>query len=214
MGVSGVDGLSVGLAYDRLNDLLYGSSPKDLLEIDRDGSSYNNIGGGVGVEGLTYDPIRDVLYAVTDGDLFTLNRSDGLIIDNLAGAGFDAEGLAVDTRTGMVYAIGNSTLLKSYDPDTDTWTTVGDTGLNWDSGGLAYDPQRKRLYACGTNQGTVLYRINPNTAVAEAIGDSGVQLEGGLAFASGVLPIEPALPPGLPADEDIVGAESEITTDE
>lgn len=213
VGISGVTGTTVGLAYNRYNDLLYGSKFAGLLHIQRDGSGSVDVGGAA-AEGLAYDPIRKVLYGAINGTFFTLNTSNGSKITDLAAPGFDAEGLAVDPSTGTVYAVGDDTILKRYDPDTDTWTTVGDTGLNWDSGGLAYNYQRNRLYACGEEQGNVLYKISPDTAVAKVIGDSGVNLRGGLAFASGALPIELVAPAVLPADEDIVDPESEITSDE
>ena len=187
VGASGVAGSTVGLAYRPDKDFLYGSKWSELLKIARDGSGAVDK-GGEGTEGLAYDPIKKVLYGAINRQFFTIKKSNGSKIEDLTGPGFDAEGIAVDPKTGVVYAIGDSTLLRKYDPDTDTWSDVGDTGLDWAAGGLAYNPGLHMLYACGSNQGNDLYTIDPDTAETAKIGDSGVTLEGGLAFAPGVTP--------------------------
>jgi DNA-binding beta-propeller fold protein YncE len=210
VGTTAVTGSTVGLAYDPIADILYGSEPFDLLHISRDGSGVVNVNGGIGLEGLTYDPNRDVLYASINGAFFTLDRSNGTKIADLAAPGFDAEGLAVIPDSGLVYAVGNSTLLRSYNPDTNTWTTVGDTGFNWDQGGLAYNPAQHVLYACGIFQGNLLYQIDLATAAATLIGDSGVSLEGGLAFAPGVEPFRGPASQGA----EFAAPEDSVSTDD
>ena len=187
VGASGVTSSTVGLAYRTNKNYLYGSKWSELLKIARDGSGAVDR-GGEGSEGLAYDPKKNLLYATINNSFFTMKKSDGSKIADLAAPGFDAEGLAVDPNTGIVYAIGRSTLLRKYDPDTDTWSDVGDTALDWASGGLSYNPGLHMLYACGSNQGNDLYMIDPDNAAVTKIGEAGITLEGGLAFAPGVAP--------------------------
>jgi len=188
IGASGATSTTVGLAYDPVEDILYGSKWSVLMHIERDGSSFTDI-GGAGVEGLAYDSDRDILYGVINGQFLTLNPETGAREDILAAPGFDAEGVAVDPTTGNVYVVGRgNTNLHRYDPATTAWTVVGDTGMRWDHGGLAWDPGAGVLYACGSIAGNDLYRIDPATGTATLIGDSGIALRGGLAYAHGVAP--------------------------
>jgi hypothetical protein len=191
VGVSGVTGSTVGLTYEPVGDILLGSQPFGLLHIERDGSG-STVHGTLGIEGMAYDPAGNVLYGAINSRFFTVDPNAGLEITSLPSPGFDAEGLAWNPTTGHVYAVGDHTNLAKYDSVANTWQTVGSTGINWDQGGLAYDPGRNVLYACGEGAGSVLYEIDPATAVPTAIGDAGVTLQGGLAFAPGVVPFASA----------------------
>jgi len=195
VGISGVTSSTVGLAYNEVSDILYGSKWSTLLHIRRNGSEAEDV-GGAGTEGLAFDPNLTTLYGAINGRFFIMNPETGEIIEDLPGPGFDAEGLAVDPSTGTVYAVGNSNDLAAYNPFTREWTTIGDTGYNWYLGGLAYDPGQDVLYACASAQGTYLYIIDPYTAYATVIGDAGVGLRGGLAFAPGVNPANATKHPG------------------
>ena len=186
VGKTGVDSNTVGLAYDPEADLLYGSKWAGLLHISRDGTGSVQQ-GTLGSEGLAYDSVNGILYGAINGEFFTIDKTTGDKIADLNAAPFDVEGLAVETSTGRVFGIGDSTLLVVYDPATTLWTEVGDTGLNWNLGGLAYDPYKNVLYVCGQTQGNDLYTLNPGTAAATLVGDSGVTLQGGLAFAPDVV---------------------------
>ena len=182
IGTSGVTSATVGLAYDPTLELLYGSRYATLLHIQPDGSGAIDV-GGIGTEALAYDHISGILYGAINGSFMSMNPVDGSQLMSLTGPGFDAEGLAFNPNDGRIYGIGNGPNLVAYDPGAGTWSTIGDTGLDWDNGGLAYDPVANVLYACGGTQGNNLYRIDPATAVPTLIGDSGVFLRGGLAFA-------------------------------
>lgn len=194
VGASGVTSSTVGLAPGHLPGILLGSTWSDIAHIQDDGSGVVVLSGSVGAEGLAYDAVNDIFYGAINGNFFTIDPDTGLQIASLAGPGADIEGLAVDPATGLVYGTGNTTNLLVYNPGTASWSTVGDTGINWYLGGLAFDPGSNVLYVCGTNSGDNLYRLDPSTAAATLIGPTGLSpTEGGLAFTGGQLFI-PAIP--------------------
>ena len=97
----------------------------------------------------------------------------------------------MNPKTGVVYGIGYMDFLWKYDPKKKSWAMIGDTGRKWDRAGLAYHPGLHMLYASGydpTKNVQDLYSIDPDTGEATLIGDSGIDLRGGLAFAPGVSP--------------------------
>jgi hypothetical protein len=94
------------------------------------------------------------------------------------------EGLAY--ANGFVYGLagfsGPRGNLYRYDIAGNSWSFVGDTGIDFNQTGLAYDPLLNTLYAIGSQDGN-LYRVNPLNAVTEVIGPTGLGLVGGgLAF--------------------------------
>jgi hypothetical protein len=69
-----------------------------------------------------------------------------------------------------------------YDISQNKWENLGNTGIpQSDEVGLAFDPLRNTLYAV-TGRGTELYSIDPDTAVATVVGDTGLLRGGGLAY--------------------------------
>ncbi len=185
IGESGVTGSTVGLAPSTLLDLLYGSKWLGLLHINADGSGVRNV-GGVGNEGLAFDIESETLYGSIAGRFRTIDPGDGSKIRALMEPGADVEGLAFGN--GGVYGLARfESDLYFYDPSRDRWSIVGDTGVQWDRAGLAFDPAANTLYGKGGQDGN-LYSIDPNTARATLIGPTGLSEGGGLAF---VIP-EPA----------------------
>lgn len=182
VGPSGVGAGTVGLTYNAATGNLLGTEPFELLEIQLDGTGFVSL-GVVTAEGLGYDPVGGALYGALNGMFFQLDPANGMNLANLAAPGYDMEGLAVDPNNGIVYGVGDSTLLSAYDIAAGSWAVVGDTGLDWDSGGLAYNPVLNVLYAGATAQGTGLYTIDPVTAVPTLVGNNGlgITLGGGLA---------------------------------
>lgn len=190
LGDSGVTSSTVGLAPSGTPGVLFGTQFADLLEIQADGSGSVVIGGD-GQEGLAFDASTGTLYGAINGAFTTIDPATGLNSSTLAGPGADVEGIAFGN--GGVYGLPRfGTDLLFYDPGTDSWSTIGSTGITWDLAGLAYDPGTDTLYAKGT-QDTNLYAIDPATAATTVIGDTGLTAGGGLAFlGSGMPPIPDA----------------------
>lgn len=179
LGTSGVTSATVGLAPSGDPAVLFGSQWSQLLEINADGSGFSVV-GGVGTEGLAYDPSTGTLYGSINGDFFLVDPLTGANVGTLASPGADIEGLAWG-RGGVFGLPGTGSDLMFYNPGLDSWSLVGDTGIFWDSTGLAYDPIADVLYAKG-NQDSLLYVIDPNTGGAVVVGDTGIPTGGGLAF--------------------------------
>jgi uncharacterized repeat protein (TIGR01451 family) len=163
---------------------LFGSTFADIAQISIDGSSAVTLPGDTKeAEGLTYNAATGKFYGAINGTFFEIDPQTGLKVQDLAAPGFDAEGLAADPVNNLVYATGNQTPLAVYDVAGNSWSTVGDTGINWDQGGLAFDYQSDVLYVVGTGGGNNLYTINPNTASATLVGATGLTpTHGGLAY--------------------------------
>jgi hypothetical protein len=94
------------------------------------------------------------------------------------------EGLAY--ANGFIYGLagfgGPRGDLYRYSIIANAWTFVGDTGIEFNETGLAYDPVLNTLYAIGSQDGN-LYRVNPANAFTQLIGPTGLgALGGGLAF--------------------------------
>ncbi len=178
VGRTGVNGQNVGLCLSGEAHVLFGSRPLALQRIRIDGGGASTVGGG-GAEGLAYGD--GVVYACINGDFHTLNRETGLREIPLPPPGGDAEGLAYGSQDHVVYGILSGGTLKKYDIATQTWSTVGSTGINFDNTGLAYDPATHTLYA-KRNGDVNLYRIDPDDASAEVVGSTGVTPGGGMAF--------------------------------
>lgn len=81
--------------------------------------------------------------------------------------------------------------MLKYDIGTGVWTSIGFTGVSFDQVGLAYNRASNVLYAKG-DENSYLYAINPLTAAASRIGDTGIAAGGGLAYVS-VIPAPGAI---------------------
>lgn len=190
VGVSGAQQGNVGLAPGAGGSLI-GSTQSSLLEINTDGSGTNALGEVI-TQGLAYNPSLNILYGVLNGDFFSINATTGNKIANLTAPTGETEALAYGN--GRVYALvpqaeSASIRLQSYDPLTDQWTDIGNSGLaaTSNSHGLAYDPTSNLLYAL-TNSGQ-LFSIDPTEGGSSLIGDTGLASGGGLAFLPGTAPV-------------------------
>jgi hypothetical protein len=185
-GTTGTTSATIGLTESYDPDLLLGSTHEDVAEIATDGSGASVLAGSDETEGLAYHDPDGLLYGTINGNFFGMNPLTGEVVTmGLAVPGEDLEGLASDPRNDLIYGIGDTTILYVYDVALDSWGIVGDTTINWDSGGLAYDPDERVLYAVGEGGGDNLYRIDPDTAVATLIGPLGTAARGGLGFVRG-----------------------------
>lgn len=100
-------------------------------------------------------------------------------------------GLASSVSAGSLYAVrdgssGSPDQLIRIDIDTDTpaITVIGDLGVPYDFGGLAYDPNSDVMYMINGRTNKDLYTVNRFTAATTFIGTHGVDDLFGLAFDS------------------------------
>jgi hypothetical protein len=184
VGISGVNGSTVGLAPTNVATLLYGSKFATLLHIQSDGSGFADV-GGIGNEALAFDAATGTLYGAINGAFRTIDPNNGALLAPLASppGNVDIEGIAFGNGGvyGLVGFAQPDTLLYFYNPGTNNWSVVGDTFIDWNLVGLAYSAAENRLYAKGS-QDTFLYRIDPTTAATVVVGDTGIGNGGGLAW--------------------------------
>lgn len=182
-GATGVNSLTVGLTESANPALLYGSSWVNLHHINAHGSGFVNV-GPINAEGLAFDPTGNLLYAALNGAFRSHNPANGSLVANLASPNADVEGLAFGN--GLVYGLagagaGMTGDLFAYNIGSNSWSRIGNTGVQFSGAGLAFDPFSNILYAKG-NQNQNLYRIDPVTAAATIVGPTGRMQGGGLAF--------------------------------
>jgi uncharacterized repeat protein (TIGR01451 family) len=185
VGPSGATGSTVGLAASLDGEILFGSKPTGLLEVRTDGSGATQA-GTVESEGLAFDSSTNTLYRSRNAGFGTLDPTTGAVLSTLAlptpilTGSPDIEGL--DFGAGVVFALlRGERQLFVYDPGLGTWSTRGDTGIQWLSAGLAYDRQQQVLYAKRAADMN-LYRINPANGATTVVGSTGMLDGGGLAF--------------------------------
>ena len=170
IGVSGVAGANVGLAPSEDATVLFGSEPSRLLRINADGSGTMQFEDSIRENGLAYDAEAGILYGA-EGTIFrTVNPADGRAEMTLASPPEGAVVKGIAFGGGGVYGLADgSRKLFFYDPGSDSWSDLGDTGVEeWPSAGLAYNACEDRLYAKRIGD-TSLFRIDPATAVAEVV---------------------------------------------
>ena len=131
---------------------------------------------------LACDPATGTLYTVASGaDLIAINPTTG-VATTVGNAGlFSVSGLAFDTATSTLYAIGQR-FLASIDPATGVGTSLGALAGS-DGGqvqGLGIDPSTGLLLA--TTDRKQLLEIDPATRAATVAGDTGPTTVGGLAY--------------------------------
>jgi hypothetical protein len=191
VGISGVTNATVGLSESGNPGLLLGGEPFGFLHINADGSGAVEINPNPVVEGLAYDPTTGIAYGWWQGSGFdSYNPATGNLIANLAGppGNADVEGLAY--ANGSIYGLagfgGPRGNLYRYNIGSNSWSFVGDTGIDFNEAGLAYDPSLNTLYAIGSQDGN-LYRVNPANALTQLVGPTGLGARGGgLAFVPGI----------------------------
>jgi DNA-binding beta-propeller fold protein YncE len=161
--------------------ILLGSVFNPLVNIASDGSGSHVISGSADAEGLGMDFETGIIYATINNAFFTVHPVTGVNTGALAGAP-NSEGLAADPATGLIYAVGpGGPDLSVYNPGTNTWSTVGTTGVAWLDPGMAFDSTSGFLYAVD-NVTDSLYRINPANASTVLVGPLGTNGGGGVAF--------------------------------
>lgn len=187
---------TVGLAESGNPSVLLGSTWTQIATINADGSGATVLPNSASAEGLAYDPSANLLYGAINGRFFTLDPATGTLLSPLPGPGADVEGLAYSPLNGgTIYGLagfaGPRGNLYAYDIAGASWSLVGFTGIEFDLCGLAFDPAANTLYGIGS-QDPNLYAINPTTAAAVLIGNTGLRnTGGGLAFIGGAAVPEP-----------------------
>tara|TARA_R110002073_G_scaffold13072_12_gene56220 strand:- start:436 stop:1215 length:780 start_codon:yes stop_codon:yes gene_type:complete len=190
IGASGVTSSTVGLAPSADPTKLYGSTWSNIASTSTDGSGAPII-GSANAEALAYNPNTNTLYGGINGNFFSISSGDFSALTPLSAPGTDIEGLAYGGGNIIYGLSGANRNLYSYDIINDLWTLIGDTLIDFDQSGLAYDIENGILYAVG-NQDSWLYSLDTTTAQATRIGDTGIQNGGGLAFVAMTTVPEPA----------------------
>ncbi len=197
VGASGVipsTGFSLGLTETPNTSELLGSIPDfglNTIQTDGSGASFAS---SVITQALAYDAVGATYYGASNGSFFSIDVVNSTTTSLPAAPGnADIDGLAA--RNGVVYGLvgffgPNPGDLYAYNPTTTIWSFVGDTGINFESAGLAYNPLDGLLYAKGS-QDTLLYSIDPLTAATNIVGDTGLLFGGGLGYV--VVPAPSAL---------------------
>jgi len=180
VGTSGVTSSTVGLCPSPLPTLVYGSKWSTLLHIQTDGLGATDV-GGVGTEGLGFDPNTGILYGAINGSFFTMDPTTGANTGALAAPGDDVEGLAHDGNDTLYGIVRTTGELRAYSISGGTWSSVGSTGVSTSNPGLAYDPAGPTLYLKVAGD-TMLYAVDPVTAVASVVGNTTLSTGGGLAY--------------------------------
>lgn len=200
--IANVTSNTIGATESPNPNVLFASTYTDLVSFNVNGTGATALGpiSGAGIaqtgaEALTYCNNANLLYGLINNNFFTINPVTGARIVALASPGADVEGLACNHAANVVYGLASgSGVLYSYAPGTNTWTTVGPTGLTPDSVGLAYDPNAAVLYSVDGSAGNI-YRINPATAAATLVGSLGIgAVGGGLAFVSAAVAVATPVP--------------------
>ncbi|HQR10745.1 MAG TPA: hypothetical protein PLW68_05395 [Casimicrobiaceae bacterium] len=194
--ISAVTSNTIGLTESPTPGVLYGTTYTQLISFNVNGTGVTTIGPS-SAEALGWCITANVLYGAINGNFFSINPTTGAQTP-LTGPGADVEGLACDHPNNVLYGIVRNTgVLMRYTPGTDTWATVGNTGIAFLDPGLAMDVGAGVLYAVNATNGSI-YSINPTTAAATLVGSMGIgNVGGGLAFTGGSAPV--AAPSGIPA---------------
>ncbi|MBS9769349.1 MAG: PQQ-like beta-propeller repeat protein, partial [Trichodesmium erythraeum GBRTRLIN201] len=170
-----------GLAPSESSNFIYGGN-WHLSKINADGSVANQISDDYpsNYDGLAYDSSKNILYGTNGNDFYRINPNTGEPISNLSSPFSSLHGLAFGNEG--VYGLGSNKDLMFYNPNTDDWSVIGDTGISeWNNVGLAFDTEKNVLYAKRDGD-TLLYEIDVSTAGVTVLGDTGIEDGGGLAF--------------------------------
>jgi len=139
-----------GLAYDSVNDVLYGSDTMPcggLAVVDRSTGESACIGPYVvttGISGLAFDPATDTLYGIDEDSLYVIDRASGaatLIGAHGMAVFVNVIGLELDSDTGTLYG-ATQDRLYTIDSATGVATLLADGISNPNPSGLASVPSR------------------------------------------------------------------------
>jgi hypothetical protein len=122
--------------------------------------------------GLAYNTSTGILYGSDNTGFGSINTTTGVVTFLATPPGSDTEALAADPNNNLIYGLDNDENLVVYDVNSDSWITVGLTGLsNGNDAGLAFDPIDNILYAIEENDN--LWSINPANAASTFLGNVG-----------------------------------------
>ena len=176
-GATATTSSTIGLTETADPTLLLGSTYLSIAEIATDGSGATVISGSADAEGLAMHIGTGVLFSAINEDFRTLDPTTGAVLTGLATPPQDVDRLGVDPDGNVKYAF------YVYDIGTNNWSQVGDTGIDWEDPGLAFDHLNGVAYATDAGTGS-LYRIDPGTGAATLVGSLGTSTSagGGVAF--------------------------------
>ncbi len=185
--ISAVTSDTIGLTESPDPQVLYATTWTRLIHFNVDGSNVVDVGPSP-AEGLAWCINTNVLYGALNGNFFSIDPATGVQTPLASPPTYeedpeDVEGLACIHSANQVYGVGRTSgNLVRYDAASNTWASIGATGVALIDPGLAYDPAANVLYMLDGGTGN-LYRVNPATAVATLIGPTGLgDAGGGLAF--------------------------------
>lgn len=133
-----------GLAYDSLDDVLFGSDIESvsLVTLNRATGEATVVGpfsiGGDNINGLAFDPASDTLYGVSDTTLYTIDQAAGTATAVGAHGAGDGLGLEFDAETGALFMADSNDNLFVLNTANGAASLVGAIGLEID--GLASVP--------------------------------------------------------------------------
>lgn len=180
----------IGLAYDPLNDVLYGADADELYTVNVLTGATTLIGptGLSNISGLAFDTSTGQLYGTDflNNQLFLINTTTG-DATGLGGSPSVVD-LAVHPSTNVLYGANNGTdSLVTINKSTGLPSTVGPFGFQ-QVVALAFDPDTSILY--GTDNLTdQLLTINLATGLATPVGSTSDNIQA-LTFA----PVPAAIP--------------------
>jgi len=182
VGGAGGPGASLDIAYDSVNDKLYGvdqGSPNtEFRELNKTtGAVISSVLMDRDLGGLEYSESISLLYAVDQAtnELVTFPASSlgaappaATTLVGATGIVGTVEGLAQDPLTTTLYAATNTDLYV-LNKSTGTASLVGGFGGAISIEGIAYDSKRRVLFGVG---GSKLYTISTVTGLATLVGST------------------------------------------
>lgn len=177
-----------GLAYDPVNDILYGADDATnvLITINKSTGAGSSVGalGFSNVVALAYDPNNGILYGSHSSgtEIITINVSTG------AGTGLGSHGiagiigLAFDANTNILYAVSNSTdSLYTVNVTTGALTLVGTLVNSSSPSDITFDANNNIMYLVDEVLDEI-FTVNTATGVATSIRTISFGNVQGLAF--------------------------------
>ncbi len=130
----------MGMAYDSMNDVLYGAEimSGQLVVMDRSTGAMTPIGpfdsaGPLRIQGLAYCPANDTLYGIDTDSVFTIDRGTGeATAIGVHGMMPGRMGFAYDENHGLLYAVTSETSdLFSINMETGDAFALGSIGARF-----------------------------------------------------------------------------------
>ena len=168
-----------GLAYDPLQDRLFGADQDSslLVELDPSSGAVTAIGalGFPSVEALAFDENTGTLYGASSGAGRALYRIDtttgaGTKIGDLPGP---THALAFDPLTAKLYGVIPTANTWLAEIDTSTAATILLGTLSAPISGLSFDAGTGLLFGTDRSSGDLLVTIDPATLASVAVGPLG-----------------------------------------